>query len=68
MSPVSQRKITVVGAGYVGMSTAQKCAEKNLAAEIVLTDVLEGRAEVARRDLLDPQLEQQVRHVRAPGA
>jgi len=51
MAPVPQRKITVVGAGYVGMSTAQKCAEKNLAAEIVLTDVLEGRAEGIALDL-----------------
>ena len=48
---VPQRKITVVGAGYVGMSTAQKCAEKELASEIVLTDVLEGRAQGIALDL-----------------
>ena len=46
-----QRKITVVGAGYVGMSAAQKCAEKELASEIVLTDVLEGRAQGIALDL-----------------
>lgn len=51
VSPIPQRKITVVGAGYVGMSVAQKCAEKNLAAEICLTDVLEGRAEGIALDL-----------------
>ncbi len=51
MSPVTQRKITVVGAGYVGMSVAQKCAEKNLASEICLTDVLEGRAQGIALDL-----------------
>ena len=48
---VQQRKITVVGAGYVGMTAAQKCAEKNLAAEVVLIDVLEGRAQGIALDL-----------------
>lgn len=48
---ILQRKITVVGAGYVGMSAAQKCAEKNLAAEICLIDVLEGRAQGIALDL-----------------
>ena len=48
---IPQRKITVVGAGYVGMSAAQKCAEKELAAEICLIDVLEGRAEGIALDL-----------------
>ena len=46
-----QRKITVVGAGFVGMTTAQKCAEKELASEIVLTDVLDGRAQGIALDL-----------------
>src|SRR5262245_23148576 len=36
-------RITVVGAGHVGMLTAQKCAEKELAREVVLIDVIEGR-------------------------
>ncbi len=51
MNPISQRKITVVGAGFVGMTAAQKCAEKDLAAEIVLIDVLEGRAQGIALDL-----------------
>ncbi len=51
MSSIQKRKITVVGAGYVGMSAAQKCAEKNLAAEVVLIDVLEGRAAGIALDL-----------------
>jgi malate dehydrogenase len=35
-------KITVVGAGNVGATTAQRLAEKNLARTIVLVDVIEG--------------------------
>ncbi len=48
---IAQRKITVVGAGYVGMTVAQKCAEKELAREICLMDVLEGRAQGIALDL-----------------
>jgi malate dehydrogenase len=48
---VEARKITVVGAGYVGMTTAQKCAEKNLAREVCLIDVVEGRAAGIALDL-----------------
>src|SRR5262245_60838257 len=44
-------KITVVGAGHVGMITAQKCAEKELAREIVLIDVLPGRPQGIALDL-----------------
>ena len=44
-------RITVVGAGHVGMITAQKCAEKELAEEIVLIDVLEGRPQGIALDL-----------------
>jgi malate dehydrogenase len=44
-------KITVVGAGHVGMITAQKCAEKELAQEVVLIDVLEGRPQGIALDL-----------------
>lgn len=36
------RKITVVGAGHVGATTAQRLAEKELAREVVLIDVIEG--------------------------
>jgi len=35
-------KITVVGAGNVGASASLKLAEKNLAGEVVLVDVVEG--------------------------
>jgi len=51
MSAIPQRKITVVGAGFVGMITAQKCAEKGLASEVVLIDVLEGRPQGIALDL-----------------
>ena len=36
------RKITVVGAGNVGATAAQRLAEKNLARTIVMVDVVEG--------------------------
>ncbi len=48
---VAQRKITVVGAGYVGMTCAQLCAQKNLAAEVCLIDVVEGRPQGLALDL-----------------
>jgi malate dehydrogenase len=35
-------KITVVGAGNVGATTAQRVAEKELAREVVMVDVVEG--------------------------
>src|SRR5438552_14638937 len=35
-------KITVVGAGNVGATTAQRLAEKQLARTVVLVDVVEG--------------------------
>jgi malate dehydrogenase len=35
-------KITVVGAGNVGATTAQRVAEKELASQVVLVDILEG--------------------------
>jgi malate dehydrogenase len=36
------KKITVVGAGHVGASLAQRVAEQELAREVVLVDILEG--------------------------
>jgi malate dehydrogenase len=36
------KKITVVGAGNVGATTAQRLAEKELAREVVMVDVVEG--------------------------
>jgi len=35
-------KITVVGAGNVGATAAQRVAEKNLARTVVMVDVAEG--------------------------
>jgi malate dehydrogenase len=51
MGQASASKITVVGAGHVGMITAQKCAEKELAREVVLIDVLPGRPQGIALDL-----------------
>ena len=51
MSAIAQRKVTVVGAGHVGMIAAQKCAASQLASEICLTDVLEGRPQGIALDL-----------------
>jgi malate dehydrogenase len=39
---MSARKITVVGAGHVGASCAQRLAEKELAEEVVLIDIIDG--------------------------
>src|SRR2546427_5775756 len=36
------QKITVVGAGNVGATTAQRLAEKELARTVVMVDVIEG--------------------------
>ncbi|MBK7644048.1 MAG: malate dehydrogenase [Planctomycetes bacterium] len=48
---IPQRKITVVGAGYVGSTAAQLCAQKSLGNEIVLIDILEGRPQGIALDL-----------------
>ena len=39
---MSANRITVVGAGHVGATCAQRLAEKELAREIVLIDIIEG--------------------------
>ena len=39
---MSANKITVVGAGHVGATCAQRLAEKELARDIVLIDIVEG--------------------------
>jgi malate dehydrogenase len=39
---MSANKITVVGAGHVGATCAQRIAEKELAREVVLIDIVEG--------------------------
>ena len=39
---MSAKKITVVGAGHVGATAAQRIAEKELARDVVLIDIAEG--------------------------
>jgi malate dehydrogenase len=51
MSSIQPRKLTVVGAGYVGSTCVHLAALKNLATEIVLIDVLEGRPQGIALDL-----------------
>jgi malate dehydrogenase len=43
MTSIQPRKLTVVGGGYVGATCVHLAALKNLASEIVLIDVIEGR-------------------------
>jgi malate dehydrogenase len=51
MTGIERKKITVVGAGYVGSTCAQLAAMKDLAGEIVLIDVIEGRPQGIALDL-----------------
>lgn len=44
-------RVTVVGAGFVGMTCAQRLAEKELAEEVVLIDIIEGRPQGIALDL-----------------
>ena len=46
-----QGKVTVVGAGFYGSTTAQRLAEYDLFDEVVLTDIIEGRPEGVALDL-----------------
>jgi malate dehydrogenase len=48
---IPQRKLTVVGAGFVGSTCAQLAAMKELSREICLIDVLEGRPQGIALDL-----------------
>lgn len=47
------QKITVVGAGHVGATTAQRLAESQLAREIVLVDIVEGLPQGKALDQLE---------------
>ena len=47
------KKITVIGAGNVGATTAQRLAEKELAEEVVLLDVVEGVPQGKALDMLE---------------
>jgi malate dehydrogenase len=51
MNAIPQRKITVVGAGFVGSTCAQLAVSKELAREVVLIDILEGRPQGIALDL-----------------
>ncbi len=51
MTSLSTRKITVVGAGYVGSTCAHLAALRNLASEVVLIDVIEGRPQGIALDM-----------------
>lgn len=51
MATIPQRKVTVVGAGYVGATCAHLLALKQLASEIVLIDVVEGRPQGVALDM-----------------
>ncbi|HJM39685.1 MAG TPA: NAD(P)-binding protein, partial [Planctomycetota bacterium] len=44
-------KVTIVGAGFVGMTCAQRLAEQEVAEEVVLIDILEGRPQGIALDL-----------------
>jgi malate dehydrogenase len=44
-------KITVIGAGNVGATVANVCAQKDLAREVVLVDIKEGIAEAKALDI-----------------
>ena len=44
-------KVTVVGAGFYGSTTAQRIAEYNIVDEVVLTDILDGKPEGIALDL-----------------
>ena len=44
-------KVTVVGAGFYGSTTAMRLAEFNIFAEVVLTDIVEGKAEGLALDM-----------------
>ncbi len=51
MTTIAQRKVTVVGAGYVGSTTAHLLFQKQLASQIVLIDVVEGRPQGIALDM-----------------
>jgi malate dehydrogenase len=45
------KKVTVVGAGFYGSTTAQRLAEYNIFETVVLTDIIEGRPEGLALDM-----------------
>jgi malate dehydrogenase len=51
MADFSNSKLTVVGAGHVGATTAQRLAEAELGREVVLLDIIEGMPKGKALDL-----------------
>jgi len=51
MVPSMGKKVTVVGAGFYGSTTAQRLAEYDVFETVVLTDIIEGRPEGLALDL-----------------
>ena len=47
-----RRKVTVVGGGFVGSTTAQRIVDSGLA-DVVLTDILEGSPAGKALDMLE---------------
>jgi malate dehydrogenase len=45
-------KVTVVGAGFYGSTTAQRVAEQGWANEVVLTDIIEGKPQGLALDMM----------------
>ena len=48
------KKVTVVGAGFYGSTTAQRLAEYDVFETVVLTDIIEGKPEGLALDLNVP--------------
>ena len=44
-------KVSVIGAGFYGSTTAQRLAEYDIFDEVVLTDIIEGRPEGLALDM-----------------
>jgi len=44
-------KVSVVGAGFYGSTTAQRLAEYGIFGEVVLTDVIDGKSEGIALDM-----------------
>ena len=44
-------KVTVIGAGFYGSTTAQRLAEYDIFTEVVLTDIIEGKPEGLALDM-----------------
>ena len=49
---MAKRKVTVIGAGNVGGTTAQRLAERNYA-DVVLVDIVEGLPQGKALDILE---------------